>query len=90
MKLFKYQTDGYGQHMQHGKIEKVEIEKESVLKANYGNEKHRVTYQMLKHHGLWPTIMGLEKLMGWPIGASALRPLETDRCLNVWLRHGIF
>ena len=30
----------------------------------------------------------VEWLMGWPRGWTALEPLATDKCPNVWLRHG--
>ena len=32
----------------------------------------------------------VEWLMGWPLGWTDLKPLVTDRCLNVRLRHGGF
>jgi hypothetical protein len=32
----------------------------------------------------------VEWLMGWPLGWTDLKPLETDRCRNAQQRHGVF
>ena len=46
--------------------------------------------QLMLHKGLIPTPELCEYYMGWPIGATALQPLETAR-FQEWLqRHGIF
>ena len=42
--------------------------KKAVLNVNPKNgAASRLTYKMLKHHGLWPTAMGIEWLLGFPI-----------------------
>ena len=44
--------------------------------------------QLMLHKGLIPTPELCEYYMGWPIGATALQPLETAR-FQEWLqRHG--
>lgn len=46
--------------------------------------------QLMLHKGLIPTPELCEYYMGWPIGATALRPLETGK-FQQWQRaHGIF
>ena len=46
--------------------------------------------QLMLHKGLIPTPELCEYYMGWPIGATALQPLGTDR-FQEWLRkHGGF
>lgn len=32
----------------------------------------------------------VEWLMGWPIGWTDLRPLETDKCREWWHWHGLY
>ena len=46
--------------------------------------------QLMLHKGLIPTPELCEYYMGWPIGATALQPLETDRFHEWQQRHGGF
>jgi hypothetical protein len=44
--------------------------------------------QLMLHKGLIPTPELCEYYMGWPIGATALQPLETAKFREWWQRHG--
>lgn len=62
---------------------------ENLLKSTFGAQNHNVTFQLLTHHGLFPTAMLCENLMGWPLKWTELQPLETDKFLQ-WRRlHGM-
>lgn len=61
---------------------------ESMLKVGFGATQHRLTYQMLTLHGLWPTATLAERLMMWPEQWTELKSLETGK-YQVWLeKHG--
>jgi hypothetical protein len=45
--------------------------------------------QLMLHKGFLPTPMLCEYFMGWPIGATDLRPLEMDRFHEWQQQHGI-
>ena len=57
---------------------------ESMLKTDFGATQHRLTYQMLTHHGLWPTATLCERLMMWPEQWTELKELETGK-FQAWL-----
>lgn len=46
--------------------------------------------QLMLHKGWIPTPELCEYYMGWPIGATGLQPLATDRFQEWWQRHGGF
>lgn len=62
--------------------------KQQILKASFGAQKRRITYQMLKHHGLYPTVSLLQSLMGWPQNWTKLEPLATDKFQQWRQQHG--
>ena len=60
-----------------------------VLKrATYGAQKQSLVCQMLRRLNLYPTVLLVELLMGWPPTWTASEPLATDR-FRQWQRsHG--
>lgn len=64
--------------------------KAPLLRATYGAQRQSLVCQMLTRLDLWPTVLLVELLMGWPPQWTALQPLETDK-FRQWLRsHGRF
>ena len=64
--------------------------KAPLLRATYGAQRQSLVCQMLTRLDLWPTVLLVELLMGWPPQWTALEPLETDK-FRQWLRsHGRF
>ena len=61
------------------------VNPEVLKRATYGAQKQSVVCQMLRQINLFPTVLLVEYLMGWPPMWTALEPLETDRYL-LWLQ----
>lgn len=61
-----------------------------ILQSKYGAVKNSVLYRMLTATGCWPTVSLLERLMGWPIGWTALKPLAMDKFRQWQQLHGKF
>lgn len=54
----------------------------------YGQEIQRNIRELIAEFGWKPAPEALEWSMGWPIGWTGLRPLETDKCHNAPPRRG--
>ena len=59
--------------------------KEAHLRSTYGAQKQSLVCQMLRKLDLWPTVLLVELLMGWPPQWTALQPLAMDR-FRQWRR----
>lgn len=59
--------------------------KEAHLRSTYGAQRQSLVCQMLRKLDLWPTVLLVELLMGWPPQWTALQPLAMGRFLQ-WRR----
>ena len=62
--------------------------KEVLKRATYGAQKQSLVSQMLRLLDLWPTVLLVELLMGWPPGWTALEPLAMAKYRRWRLSHG--